>query len=61
MDYIDARLLATAVKPEQYPDTFVPEIAFAGRSNVRKSSLKLSCQQVKTRKDKQLARKNGNN
>ncbi len=39
MDYIDARLLATAVKPEQYPDTFVPEIAFAGRSNVGKSSL----------------------
>ncbi len=39
MDYIDAKLLATAVKPEQYPDTFVPEIAFVGRSNVGKSSL----------------------
>lgn len=39
MEYIDAKLLATAVKPEQYPDTFVPEIAFAGRSNVGKSSL----------------------
>ena len=39
MDYIDAKLLATAVKPAQYPDTLVPEIAFAGRSNVGKSSL----------------------
>ena len=39
MDYVNAKLLATAVKPEQYPDTFVPEIAFAGRSNVGKSSL----------------------
>ncbi len=39
MDYIDAKLLATAVKPSQYPDTLVPEIAFAGRSNVGKSSL----------------------
>lgn len=39
MDFIDAKLLATAVKPEQYPDTLVPEIAFAGRSNVGKSSL----------------------
>ncbi len=39
MDYVNASLLSTAVKPEQYPDTFVPEIAFAGRSNVGKSSL----------------------
>ena len=39
MEYIEARLLATAVKPEQYPDTFIPEIAFVGRSNVGKSSL----------------------
>ena len=39
MDYVNASLLCTAVKPEQYPDTFVPEIAFAGRSNVGKSSL----------------------
>lgn len=39
MEYIDAKLLATAVRPEQYPDTLVPEIAFAGRSNVGKSSL----------------------
>ncbi len=39
MDYVNASLLSTAVKPEQYPDTFVPEVAFAGRSNVGKSSL----------------------
>lgn len=39
MEYIDAKLLCTAVKPEQYPDTLVPEIAFVGRSNVGKSSL----------------------
>ena len=39
MDYVNASLLCTAVKPEQYPDTFVPEVAFAGRSNVGKSSL----------------------
>ena len=39
MEYIDAKLLKTAVKPSQYPDTLVPEIAFAGRSNVGKSSL----------------------
>ena len=39
MDFIDASLLRTAVKPEQYPDTLVPEIAFVGRSNVGKSSL----------------------
>ena len=29
----------TAVKPEQYPTTQLPEIAFAGRSNVGKSSI----------------------
>lgn len=39
MDYIEANFLTTAVKPDQYPDTFVPEIAFVGRSNVGKSSL----------------------
>ena len=39
MEYIDAKLLCTAVKPEQYPDTLGPEIAFVGRSNVGKSSL----------------------
>lgn len=39
MDFIDAKFLQTAVKPEQYPDTLIPEIAFVGRSNVGKSSL----------------------
>lgn len=39
MEYIEADLLQTAVMPEQYPDTLVPEIAFVGRSNVGKSSL----------------------
>ncbi|WP_313343403.1 ribosome biogenesis GTP-binding protein YihA/YsxC [Sedimentibacter sp.] len=34
-----AELLITAVKKEQYPDTVVPEIAFAGKSNVGKSSM----------------------
>jgi GTP-binding protein len=32
-------LLAVAVKPEQYPQQGPPEVAFAGRSNVGKSSL----------------------
>lgn len=31
--------IKSAVKPNQYPDTPMPEIAFAGRSNVGKSSL----------------------
>ena len=39
MEFIDAKFLKTAVNSEQYPDTFIPEIAFAGRSNVGKSSL----------------------
>lgn len=39
MQYIEAALLRTAVKPDQYPDTLVPEFAFVGRSNVGKSSL----------------------
>ncbi len=34
-----AEFVKSAVKPEQYPDTAYPEIAFAGRSNVGKSSL----------------------
>lgn len=34
-----AELIITAVKKEQYPDTAVPEIAFAGKSNVGKSSM----------------------
>lgn len=39
MNYVDAKLIATAVNPKQYPDTFIPEVAFVGRSNVGKSSL----------------------
>ena len=31
--------LTSAVKPSQFPDTGLPEVAFAGRSNVGKSSL----------------------
>ena len=34
-----ADLVAVAVKPVQYPEENMPEIAFAGRSNVGKSSL----------------------
>lgn len=34
-----AELLITAVKKDQYPQTLVPEIAFAGKSNVGKSSM----------------------
>ena len=34
-----AELLITAAKKEQYPATVVPEIAFAGKSNVGKSSM----------------------
>ena len=33
-----AEIIATAVKPDQYPQTTLPEIALAGRSNVGKSS-----------------------
>ena len=35
----EANLEAVAVRPAQYPDPVMPEIAFAGRSNVGKSSL----------------------
>ena len=35
----DVQFVKSAVKPEQYPDYAVPEIAFAGRSNVGKSSM----------------------
>lgn len=34
-----SELLITAAKKEQYPETVVPEIAFAGKSNVGKSSM----------------------
>lgn len=36
---LDARFVASAAKPEQLPDATCDEIAFAGRSNVGKSSL----------------------
>lgn len=39
MEFIDAKLLITAVKYEQYPSKDLPEIALVGRSNVGKSSL----------------------
>ena len=55
MEYIEARLLATAVRPEQYPDTLIPEIAFVGRSNVGKSSL-INCLTNRTK----LARTSSN-
>jgi GTP-binding protein len=34
-----AEFVKSAVKPDQYPDVVLPEIAFTGRSNVGKSSL----------------------
>ena len=34
-----AEFVKSAVKPDQYPDAALPEIAFTGRSNVGKSSL----------------------
>lgn len=34
-----AEFVTSAVKPDQYPEARLPEIAFAGRSNVGKSSL----------------------
>lgn len=39
MKILSAEIVATAVKPEQYPADGLPEIALAGRSNVGKSSL----------------------
>ncbi len=39
MEFVDAKLLVTAVKYEQYPSKDLPEIALVGRSNVGKSSL----------------------
>ncbi|WP_368503627.1 ribosome biogenesis GTP-binding protein YihA/YsxC [Alkalihalophilus sp. As8PL] len=38
MKVTKAELFTVAVKPEQYPNTPLPEIALAGRSNVGKSS-----------------------
>ena len=34
-----AEFITSAVKPDQYPEAGFPEVAFAGRSNVGKSSL----------------------
>ncbi len=39
MKVIDAEIVISAVKSEQYPKDALPEIALAGRSNVGKSSL----------------------
>lgn len=39
MKILSAEFLASAVSPEQYPHQPLPEVAFAGRSNVGKSSL----------------------
>lgn len=39
MDVQNVRLEAVGVKFEQFPETGYPEVAFAGRSNVGKSSL----------------------
>lgn len=38
MKIIDAQITISAVKPAQYPNDQLPEIALAGRSNVGKSS-----------------------
>ncbi|MDO4618146.1 MAG: ribosome biogenesis GTP-binding protein YihA/YsxC [Clostridia bacterium] len=39
MNIHNAKIAVSAVSPKQYPKTIVPEFAFAGRSNVGKSSL----------------------
>ena len=36
---INAKFETTAVRPEQYPSSNIPEVAFVGRSNVGKSSI----------------------
>lgn len=38
-DIINAEFVTSAVRAEQYPRDFMPEVAFIGRSNVGKSSL----------------------
>lgn len=38
MQINNIELLISAVRPEQYPETGLPEVALAGRSNVGKSS-----------------------
>ncbi|MCX8012273.1 MAG: ribosome biogenesis GTP-binding protein YihA/YsxC, partial [Desulfobacterota bacterium] len=39
MKIISAEFVKSAFKPEDYPRSFLPEVAFAGKSNVGKSSL----------------------
>jgi GTP-binding protein len=39
MQYYDAKLLTSAAKQSQWPDSDLPEIIFAGRSNAGKSTL----------------------
>ena len=39
MDIKNANYEVTAVKPEQYPVSDIPEVALVGRSNVGKSSI----------------------
>ena len=39
MKVTSAEFTTSATNPSQYPDVLIPEIAFAGRSNVGKSSL----------------------
>jgi GTP-binding protein len=39
MKILSAEFVTSAVKPDQYPTAQLPEVAFAGRSNVGKSSL----------------------
>ena len=39
MEYHDIKFLNSAAKVSQWPDTELPEIIFAGRSNAGKSSL----------------------
>ncbi|MFZ7945590.1 MULTISPECIES: ribosome biogenesis GTP-binding protein YihA/YsxC [Bacillaceae] len=38
MKVVSSEIIISAVKPEQYPETELPEFALAGRSNVGKSS-----------------------
>jgi GTP-binding protein len=39
MDVHRTEFIKSAVKPKDYPETILPEVAFVGRSNVGKSSL----------------------
>lgn len=39
MDIKQAEFIKSAVKPKDFPETLLPEVAFVGRSNVGKSSL----------------------